>query len=132
MQLDNLLSSGSSSSSCLFPSYFIPALLLNFPWLDASGEHWVLSHKGSQNTLHVVKAFKHTYAHSSSQNGLLVCRFVILLSDDKDYFFILYLVYVGINVLLAGVALLHWPGSEQLQLINDPEGYQVCLLVLFA
>lgn len=50
---------------------------------------------------------------------------MILLSDDKDYFFILYLVYVGMNMLLAGIALLHWPGAEQLQLVNDHEGYQV-------
>ena len=57
----------------------------------------------------------------------LLCRFVILLSDDKDYFFILYLVYVGVNILLAGIALLHWPGTEQLELVNDPEGYQVRL-----
>ena len=56
----------------------------------------------------------------------LPCRFVILLSDSKDYFFILYLVYVGINMLLAGIALFHWPGSEQLELVNDPDGYQVC------
>lgn len=51
---------------------------------------------------------------------------MILLSDDKDYFYILYLVYVGMNMLLAGIALLHWPGAEQLELVNDPEGYQVC------
>ena len=57
----------------------------------------------------------------------VLCRFVILLSDDKDYFFILYLVYVGMNMLLAGIALLHWPGAEQLELVNDPEGYQVRL-----
>lgn len=55
----------------------------------------------------------------------LLCRFVILLSDDKDYFFILYVVYVGMNMLLAGIALLHWPGADQLELVNDPEGYQV-------
>ena len=54
-----------------------------------------------------------------------LCRFVILLSDDKDYFFILYVVYVGMNMLLAGIALLHWPGADQLELVNDPEGYQV-------
>ena len=30
------------------------------------------------------------------------------------------------NMLLAGIALLHWPGAEQLELVNDPEGYQVC------
>ena len=60
----------------------------------------------------------------------LLCRFVILLSDDKDYFFILYLVYVGVNMLLAGIALLHWPGAEQLELVNDPEGYQVHLLLI--
>ena len=53
------------------------------------------------------------------------CRFVILLSDDRDYFFILYMVYVGVNMLLAGIALLHWPGSEQLELVNNPDGYQV-------
>ncbi|KAL3160420.1 hypothetical protein ABBQ32_010743 [Trebouxia sp. C0010 RCD-2024] len=52
-------------------------------------------------------------------------RFVILLSDDKDYFFILYAVYVGMNMLLAGIALLHWPGADQLELVNDPDGYQV-------
>ena len=57
----------------------------------------------------------------------VLCRFVVLMSDDKDYFFILYMVYVGINVLLAGIALLHWPGAEQLELLNDPEGYQVIL-----
>ena len=61
------------------------------------------------------------------------CRFVILLSDSKDYFFILYLVYVGFNMLLAGIALFHWPGSEQLELVNDPDGYQVsCRLVFHA
>lgn len=53
------------------------------------------------------------------------CRFVILLSDDRDYFFILYMVYVGVNMLLASIALLHWPGSEQLELVNNPDGYQV-------
>ncbi len=55
----------------------------------------------------------------------VACRFVILLSDDRDYFFILYMVYVGVNMLLAGIALLHWPGSEQLELVNNPDGYQV-------
>ena len=55
----------------------------------------------------------------------MLCRFVVLLSDHKDYFFVLYLVYVGINMLLAGIALLHWPGAENLELVNDPEGYQV-------
>lgn len=55
----------------------------------------------------------------------MTCRFVILLSDDRDYFFILYMVYVGVNMLLAGIALLHWPGSEQLELVNNPDGYQV-------
>ena len=55
----------------------------------------------------------------------VACRFVILLSDDRDYFFILYRVYVGVNMLLAGIALLHWPGSEQLELVNNPDGYQV-------
>lgn len=60
-----------------------------------------------------------------SYETCLPCRFVILLSDDKDYFFVLYLVYVGMNMLLAGIALLHWPGAEQLELVNDPEGYQV-------
>ena len=61
----------------------------------------------------------------SQDNMWLLCRFVILLSDNRDYFFILYLVYCGMNVLLAGIAFLHWPGSEQLELVNDPDGYQV-------
>lgn len=50
---------------------------------------------------------------------------MVLLSDDKDYFFILYVVYVAINVLLAAVALLHWPSAEQLELIDDSHGYEV-------
>ena len=33
---------------------------------------------------------------------------------------------MGFNILLAGIALFHWPGSEQLELVNDPDGYQVC------
>lgn len=49
----------------------------------------------------------------------------MVLSDDKDYFFILYCVYVGLNVLLAALALLHWPGPEQLQLVDTAEGYEV-------
>ena len=49
------------------------------------------------------------------------------MSDDKDYFFILYMVYVGINVLLASIALLPWPGAEQLELVNKPEGYQATI-----
>ena len=53
------------------------------------------------------------------------CRFVVLLSDDKDYFFILYAVYVGLNMLLAAFALLHWPGPDQLELVDNAEGYEV-------
>lgn len=63
--------------------------------------------------------------HMFDVHVCVACRFVILLSDDRDYFFILYMVYVGVNMLLAGIALLHWPGSEQLELVNNPDGYQV-------
>ena len=76
------------------------------------------------STCHLVPA-THYSTVPCSNSAFLLCRFVILLSDDKDYFFVLYLVYVGMNMLLAGIALLHWPGAEQLELVNDPEGYQV-------
>ena len=77
--------------------------------------HWLLCHATSS----IAGSVEFDY------HVVVARRFVILLSDDRDYFFILYMVYVGVNMLLAGIALLHWPGSEQLELVNNPDGYQV-------
>ena len=88
-----------------------------YPVREPVRGHWLLCHTtGSIAAASSVEFDFHV---------CVACRFVILLSDDRDYFFILYMVYVGVNMLLAGIALLHWPGSEQLELVNNPDGYQV-------
>ena len=43
------------------------------------------------------------------------------LTAEHDYFFYLYLAYVGCQIILAGLALFHHPGEQHLQLLDLPD-----------
>ena len=56
------------------------------------------------------------------------CRFVVILSDQRGYFFWLFVAYTGFQAWLALLALLHHPGGSSVE-ANDDTGYVVCSLV---
>jgi len=57
------------------------------------------------------------------------CRFVVLLAEQRDYFFILYIINFVAEGWLALLALLYYPGEDNLEPIpddpNNPVIYQV-------
>ena len=52
-------------------------------------------------------------------------RFVITMSEDYDYFFILYLVGFCAEGWLAVLALLHYPSDEHLEILTDDPNLQL-------
>lgn len=54
-----------------------------------------------------------------------VGRFVVLLSSEHDYFFVLYIVYFAAQAWLAVLALAHYPGEQDL----DPLPENISLIV---
>lgn len=54
-----------------------------------------------------------------------MCRFVITMAEDYDYFFILYLVGFCMEGWLAMLALLHYPSDEHLEILPDDPNQQL-------
>ena len=57
-----------------------------------------------------------------------MCRFVIILSEHRNYFFWLSVTNTGLQAWLALLALLHHPGRSGLE-ANDDAGYVVRFLI---
>ena len=52
---------------------------------------------------------------------LCIYRYVVQLTAEHDYFFFLYLGYVGCQTVLAAIALFHYPGHQDMQILDLPD-----------
>ena len=58
---------------------------------------------------------RHHLCLGVSPFGARAGRFVVLLSNEHDYFFVLYVVYFAAQAWLAVLALAHYPGEQDLE-----------------
>lgn len=62
------------------------------------------------------------------------CRFVVLMAEQHDYFFILYIISFAAEGWLAVLALFHYPSEDNMEPIpddpNNPVIYQASLLLM--